>query len=172
MRSIAVDAAAQRRWAGAALARDAAAPCDDEAEVAHEAHQAAAWLPLMVYRASWRAERASSAGDGDSERARACSAATASRQLLRRAGRAVSADASQGHWVVSDWDASTCPCLRGLWSDYYAANARTPEVLELAPWVAKRYARLRRAREGRTGTAPRGPSEDGGGRGGDGDTGG
>lgn len=31
------------------------------------------------------------------------------------------------------------PCY---WSDYYAQNARTPDITEVAPWVARFYARL------------------------------
>lgn len=34
---------------------------------------------------------------------------------------------------------SMSPCY---WSDYYASNPRTPDVTELAPWVARFYGKL------------------------------
>ncbi|KAG1681526.1 hypothetical protein FOA52_014032 [Chlamydomonas sp. UWO 241] len=47
--------------------------------------------------------------------------------------------------VIQDWHAETCPPLGGaMWSRYYTMYARTPEVVELAPWVAQLYSKRRR----------------------------
>ena len=46
---------------------------------------------------------------------------------------------------ILDWNGELCPPLHGaMWSAYYHSHERTPENLELAPWVAGLYARRRK----------------------------
>ena len=48
----------------------------------------------------------------------------------------------------------TCPGNLGAhWSEYYEANARTPEVTTMAPWVAHLYARRQRRHESKAAAA-------------------
>lgn len=43
---------------------------------------------------------------------------------------------------ITDWQGELCPKLQGAsWSTYYESHGRTPDNLELAPWVAGLYAR-------------------------------
>ncbi|MEW5313334.1 MAG: hypothetical protein WDW38_004911 [Sanguina aurantia] len=42
------------------------------------------------------------------------------------------------------WEGWFLPALQAMWSSHYETHPRTPEVLELAPWVAPLYARTQR----------------------------
>jgi len=177
MRTIAIDDAAQARWAygdacgaKADSARPQGPPASSSglrgptADTAQE-QPSAPWLPVMVYQAAWQAEPAREP----------IAQADAAWQLLRRDGAPVvqrdgggagivAPSASQpaaagpsgaaagpggalgrGAYTLTRWDGSHCPPMRDFCSEYYAVNPRTPEVLELAPSVAKRYARFKQA---------------------------
>ena len=41
--------------------------------------------------------------------------------------------------LLLQWTGEFCPPLWAKWSDYYKAHTRTPHIMQLAPWVAKRY---------------------------------
>lgn len=58
--------------------------------------------------------------------------------------------------AITDWHGELCPPLQGaMWSKYYRMNPRTPENVELAEWVAKRYSKRRREANRRGGQAER-----------------
>ncbi|MEW5298995.1 MAG: hypothetical protein WDW36_002056 [Sanguina aurantia] len=42
------------------------------------------------------------------------------------------------------WEGAFLPPLQAMWSSHYESHPRSPEVLELAPWVAPLYARTQR----------------------------
>lgn len=53
--------------------------------------------------------------------------------------------APNNHYVISRWESQFCPELDAAWSSYYKHSEREPSNLELAPWVAHRYSRRRKA---------------------------
>lgn len=50
-------------------------------------------------------------------------------------------------WQVQAWEGQVVGPLSAGWSDYYMTHPRTPQCLELAPWVAPRYQRRRERRQ-------------------------
>jgi hypothetical protein len=47
-------------------------------------------------------------------------------------------------YQVTSWQAQWVGNLGGMWSEYYKANERAPDNVQLAPWVAQRYKRYRK----------------------------
>lgn len=50
-------------------------------------------------------------------------------------------------YQIARWSSSQCPHLKGMWSEYYKAEARQPDNTQLAPWVLKRYRKYKKFSE-------------------------
>lgn len=56
-------------------------------------------------------------------------------------------------YLIDLWECQWSGPLCGAWSEHYASQRRTPELVELAPWVAARWAPRKRGRHKRTTTS-------------------
>lgn len=83
-------------------------------------------LPLLIYRATFTSDGKAAAADNSST-------TTSSSQLKDLLG----------HSNVRQWSGEGIPYPLGgaMWAKYYRINKRTPENVEMAPWVKGRYAK-------------------------------
>ena len=101
----------------------------------HDDDHLTPWLPLLIYRASFRSDGPIKVNKANRNQDESCGFPL--KDILC-------------HSNVRDWKGEECPYPLGgaMWARYYRMNKRTPENVEMAPWVKARYAkRLRRLDE-------------------------
>lgn len=101
----------------------------------------------------WRMHLSHASGPGERTMSSLCTSSNSGREAGNGTVRPYGAirlplssaeDGEQFSVVIDQWVGEAVPRLTGaMWSDHYERHPRDPNNVELAPWVAPRYARRR-----------------------------